>query len=376
MRTIFPSSFLTNTVFLVFFMGIVMYVVPASASVSGPIEGYAWSENIGWISLNGSNYGLTIGSGGTISGYAWSDNIGWISANESDLSGCPSNPCRAKLNGNSLTGWLKALAGGGTTSGGWDGWISLSGSNYGVTESGGVFSGYAWGSDVVGWIDFSFVTPNAPSCSLSASPTSVAAGQSSTLSWSSTNATSCTGVGFSTGGATSGSQTVSPTQTTDYGATCAGSGGSATCLGSGGVATTSIAVSCTTAYSCSGSTIQYTDAACAVSTVTTCVSPNYCSTGSAVCLTPTASGSISTSPVFTLSGDTVVVSWNVTNAVSCSVSGTNGDSWGGTSGSQTSSPITEFTTFTLACDDGDADTVQDDLTDSTSVLNIPMWFEL
>lgn len=53
-----------------------------------------------------------------------------------------------------------------------------------------------------------------------------ASGQSSTLSWSSANATSCTGSGFSVSG-TSGSATVSPTVTTTYSVTCTGTGGSA-----------------------------------------------------------------------------------------------------------------------------------------------------
>jgi hypothetical protein len=58
--------------------------------------------------------------------------------------------------------------------------------------------------------------------SLSANPTTIASGQSSTLTWSSTGATSCTGTNFSTGSGTptSGSTTVSPTQTTTYSVTC------------------------------------------------------------------------------------------------------------------------------------------------------------
>ena len=56
---------------------------------------------------------------------------------------------------------------------------------------------------------------------------SVAPGASSTLTWSSTNATSCSGVGFSPSGA-SGSSSVSPTVSTTYSITCTGSGGSTT----------------------------------------------------------------------------------------------------------------------------------------------------
>jgi hypothetical protein len=67
------------------------------------------------------------------------------------------------------------------------------------------------------------ITASSPStASLSANPTTITSGQSSTLTWSSTGATSCTGTNFSTGSgtATSGSTAVSPTQTTTYTVTC------------------------------------------------------------------------------------------------------------------------------------------------------------
>ncbi|MDP2651687.1 MAG: CARDB domain-containing protein, partial [bacterium] len=68
----------------------------------------------------------------------------------------------------------------------------------------------------------------AVSASLSANPSSITNGQSSTLTWSSTNATSCTAAGgFSTGGATSGSTSVSPSSTSNYQISCTGPGGSA-----------------------------------------------------------------------------------------------------------------------------------------------------
>ena len=66
--------------------------------------------------------------------------------------------------------------------------------------------------------------PPAPTATLSANPTSITSGQSSTLTWSSTNATSCTGTGFTASG-TSGSTTVTPTVTTTYSITCTGAGG-------------------------------------------------------------------------------------------------------------------------------------------------------
>jgi hypothetical protein len=71
------------------------------------------------------------------------------------------------------------------------------------------------------------VNNSPPTASLTASPTSIAPGGSSTLAWGSSNATSCTGVGFSTGGGASGTTSVSPTATTNYSVSCTGSGGTA-----------------------------------------------------------------------------------------------------------------------------------------------------
>jgi hypothetical protein len=129
---------------------------------SFPISGYGWSDTIGWISFNGGSYGLSVEPSGVISGYAWSDNIGWISANQSDLAGCPSGSCAASMDSDgAITGWLKALSGGTSQSGGWDGFISLSGSGYGpVKQADGNFSGYAWGDTVVGWVNFSYASTN------------------------------------------------------------------------------------------------------------------------------------------------------------------------------------------------------------------------
>ncbi len=81
---------------------------------------------------------------------------------------------------------------------------------------------------LINYINSGTVTPPpaAPTATLSANPTSITSGQSTTLTWASTNATSCIGTGFSTS-ATGGSQTVSPSATTAYSVTCTGAGGSA-----------------------------------------------------------------------------------------------------------------------------------------------------
>lgn len=62
---------------------------------------------------------------------------------------------------------------------------------------------------------------------LTATPTTITLGQSSILSWSSSNATSCSGTNFSTSGATSGSIPVSPAATTLYSVVCSSHTGSA-----------------------------------------------------------------------------------------------------------------------------------------------------
>ena len=79
-----------------------------------------------------------------------------------------------------------------------------------------------------------------PTVTLVANPTSITPGGSSTLTWSSTNATSCTGTGFTAGG-TSGIATVAPTVHQTYSITCTGTGGT------GAPATATITVSATLA---------------------------------------------------------------------------------------------------------------------------------
>jgi hypothetical protein len=71
----------------------------------------------------------------------------------------------------------------------------------------------------------------APSLTFTASPTAISTGQPSTLSWSTTNVTSCTASRGTSGWAgsksTSGSLSVSPTATTGFDLSCTGTGGTA-----------------------------------------------------------------------------------------------------------------------------------------------------
>ena len=87
--------------------------------------------------------------------------------------------------------------------------------------------------------------------------------------------------------------------------------------------------------SCTGATIQSCAFGCA----------------SGACSAPPAlSATLNAAPSLLHVGNTTTVSWSATNANSCSVHGTNGDSWNGTSSSgQTSSPIQGQTIYTLHC---------------------------
>lgn len=140
------------------------------AETDDNIFGFAWSENIGWISLNcrsqeiqgerckDTDYGVHIEDNGNFTGYAWSENIGWIDFAPADS--YPQNPqysAQVDTTTGNVSGWTRALS----YDADWDGWISMSGlsPDYGVTINTGTgdFSGWAWGSDVVGWIHFTGV---------------------------------------------------------------------------------------------------------------------------------------------------------------------------------------------------------------------------
>lgn len=141
---------------------------------------------------------------------------------------------------------------------------------------------------------------SSPTATLNASPTTIAGGGSSQLTWSSTNATSCTGTNFNTGGATSGSVSVSPPTTTTYTVTCTGANGSAS----------------------------------ANRQVTVTSPPSA----------PTAN--LTVSPTNPASGQSVTLTWSSTNATSCTSS--QFDTEGYTSGSKVVTP-SGTTTYTITC---------------------------
>jgi|GEM_PF-2818913 len=165
---------------------------PSPSPVPAPLYGWAWSSTIGWLSFNSSNTGsgggphsVILQPDGSLVGYAWSSNIGWVKFG--GLSSFPTNGTGSNSNARVLDveasgdviGWARACAG--TVTGdcstmasradGWDGWIELTGTNhktiYTYPPTGtSTITGYAWGGDVVGWLEFNVTTsavqPNPP----------------------------------------------------------------------------------------------------------------------------------------------------------------------------------------------------------------------
>ncbi len=306
--------------------------VPAGSGAGDRLTGHAWSSNIGWVSFYGPGYEVNIdANSGNLSGYAWSSNIGWISFNGNHTNGCPSGSCQANYNNSNgnVTGWAKALAGGGSNSGNWDGWIYLGqSSRVGVNVDANCnWNGRAWGggsslsTGVIGWLSFNGpgygvtgtgagcpIAEPAPVASLALNPEIILEGASSQLTWGSTGATSCVGTNFSTGGSTSGTVNVSPSTTTGYSVRCTGPGG--------------------------------VDTASAQLTVDS--------------VTQTATASLSVSPASIQTGNSATLSWSSANADSCT--GTNFSTGGSTIGSMSVSPSSTVT-YGLECSNtGNSDT--------------------
>lgn len=189
-------------VFVLAVAGFAAYALAGDTVTSG----WSWSSNIGWIHGNNCidpsdpgctpQYGVTVLSKapGTLSGYVWSANIGWISFDSTATAGCPSGTCKASVDWSGggpfpLKGWARAcsvFANGCSGDlkpdaylGGWDGFISLSGSKNGVSwgpqisADGKRLTGFVWGSQAIGWIDtdFALSEPATEECTGSLCPT-------------------------------------------------------------------------------------------------------------------------------------------------------------------------------------------------------------
>ena len=254
------SRYLNLTVLLtgVFLLLLAYNFIAGAVAAENVLKGWAWSSNIGWVNFNcedqevcgQSDYKVSINpstgepSTGELSGYAWSSSIGWI---KSDPAGAyPINPQKSaymywdeKEKSVKMDGWMRACnvfksdcSGDlkpSAETGGWDGWIKTSGvandgENYGVYLEGNKLKGYAWGSEVVGWLSFYDVEAliDAPNCDFTADPSSIVLPQYSTLSWSCQHTIDCSidqGIGNVE---SSGAKDVRPKETTTYTLTCNG----------------------------------------------------------------------------------------------------------------------------------------------------------
>jgi hypothetical protein len=85
-------------------------------------------------------------------------------------------------------------------------------------------------------------------------------------------------------------------------------------------------------------------------------------------------GHLQARPTIVLKGKTTKLYWNISNVSSCTVTGTNGDSWSdatsGTSG-KSSSAINQKNVYTLSCTALDSSTYQE----STTVNLVPAYQE-
>lgn len=222
----------------------------AQAGTSHNVSGFAWSGTIGWISFNCTDtntcgtvdYGVNIDpTTGVFSGFGWFENIGWIAFAPVGVTPDGTvNPAKLNLTTNQVSGWAKAVAGGSPGSGGWDGWIKMSGTagsgSYAVKRNGCGLEGYAWGSDVVGWIEFkpsfggvilSGSICTGPTATLTADPSTINSGDSSTLTWTTANnPDSCAASGAWSGSKSAGGgfEPVSPILDSTYTITCSKAG--------------------------------------------------------------------------------------------------------------------------------------------------------
>ncbi|OGG62205.1 hypothetical protein A3C87_01280 [Candidatus Kaiserbacteria bacterium RIFCSPHIGHO2_02_FULL_49_34] len=224
-------------------------------------------------------------------------------------------------------------------------------------------------------------TPPTPTLTFTGNPTSVTYNTASTLSWSSTNVTSCTASGAWSGSkAVSGSQSTGALTTTPntYTLTCTGPGGSITrnvtitipaptlsftgnptSISNGGASTltwsTANATSCTASGAWSGSkAVSGSQSTGAITTTPntytlTCTGPGGSITRDVTVTIPAPTLTIKANPTVVGYGGASTVTWSTTNATACTASG----DWTGNkavSGSQTMSNIIKTpNTYSMTC---------------------------
>jgi hypothetical protein len=166
-------------------------------SSSYTLQPWAWSSNIGWISLKSGGhplacdvndngvfqgpaenasipcpqsgtaykYEVTADESGNLSGYGWSPHIGWVNFNPSSADGVSR---KAYIEDDVTKGWARVCSvyasgcsgplASNNVRGGWDGWISLGTQSDESVDYGLSFQpetdidGWFWGGNIVGWM--------------------------------------------------------------------------------------------------------------------------------------------------------------------------------------------------------------------------------
>jgi hypothetical protein len=215
------------------------------------------------------------------------------------------DPTTVSLQGSTTLQWTAVNAASCTASGGWSGSRGLSGSEIvGPLSATTTFVLTCTGSGGSDSRTVSVAVANgspAPTVSITASPASLAVGESTLLAWQSTGSTACEASGGWAGArAASGTETVGPIQTTSaYTLSCTGPGGSATAT-----AAVSVAAAPTLTLQANSTTVS--------------------------------------------AGQSATLTWSTTGATSCNASG----AWAGnlaTSGTRSTGALTATSTFVLAC---------------------------
>ena len=211
------------------------------------------------------------------------------------------NPTSLTLGSSATLTWSSTNATSCTAAGGWSGPQSTSGTQSVTPTAAGTVTyslTCAWTGGCGSASATLIVNSPAPAVSISVNPTSLTLGSSATVTWSSTNATSCTAAGGWSGPQpTSGTQSVAPTAagTVTYSLTCAGTGGSgsasATLTVNAPAPTVSISVNPTSLTLGSSATLTWSSTNATSCTAGGAWSGTLATTGSQS-VTPAASGSI------------------------------------------------------------------------------------
>jgi hypothetical protein len=271
----------------------------ASGNWSGTLAA-SGSQSTGALTAN-SSFSLTCsGPGGTSPAATASVTVNALPT--APTASVTASPSSVVSGGSSTLTWSSANATSCTASGGWSGTLAASGSRstgpLAATTAYSLVCSGAGGTSLPATATVSILP--IPTATLSAVPTAISAGGTSTLSWSSTNATSCTASGGWTGSlAASGSRSTGPVNAaTTYTLICSGAGGTS---------------------------------APATATVN---------------LTPSATLSVYPSVITT--GGSSTLTWSSSNAAACVASG----GWSGalgTGGTQSTGAVSATTTYSLIC---------------------------